>query len=167
MNQPARTSPARRSVSRASAPPESETRPNLARVAPPPEPAIESPRMHDERGDPAAAIRAAREADRYAELRVKQAEIDAEVKSLSCDLIEDMKEGKKDRFSTEHGLVSYLPATPAKEVPDVDAAVALLEARGLPQPPTMEDWLARHDLAMPKKAKVGLPDRIEFRRSGK
>lgn len=162
MNQPARVS-ARRS-SRASAPPESEVRPNgrmsteqyhASVVAPPP--------MAE--GDPAAAIRAAREADRYAELRVKQAEIEAEIKALSYELVEDMKAAGKERFSTEHGLVSFLPATAAKEVPDVDAAVALLEARGIPQPPTMEDWLARHGLTMPKKAKAGLPDRVEFRRS--
>lgn len=158
MNRPARVSSARRS-SRA---PESETRPTVAKIAPPPAPAVESRRAE---GDPAAAIRAAREADRYAELRVRQAELEAELKALSCELIEDMKAAGKERFSTEHGLVSFLPATDAREVPDPEAAVALLESKGIPQPPTMEDWLQRHGLTIPKKAKAGLPDRIEFRKT--
>jgi hypothetical protein len=152
--------PARRS-SRASAAPESQTRPTLARVESRPAPPTEARAVTREN----VAIRAAREADRYAELRVKQAEIEAEVKALSCELIEDMKDAGKERFATEHGLVSFLPATDARAVPDEAAAVALLESKGIPLPPTLEDWLARHGLAMPKKAKAGLPDRIEFRRS--
>lgn len=166
MNQPARASSARRS-SRASAPPESTTRPRdpwSHQVAPPPAP-VEETRRERETGDPAAAIRAAREADMYAQLRVQRARVDEEIERLSSELIEDMKAAGKERFSTEHGLVTFLPATEARAVPDVDAAVALLEQHGIPQPPTMEEWLSRHGLAMPKKAKAGLPDRIEFRRS--
>lgn len=151
-----------RRSSRASAAPESEVRPKTVAHAAPPSPPEET---HREPGDPKAAIRAAREADRYAELRVRRAEIETEEKSLSYELIEDMKLAGKERFSTEHGLVSLLPATAAKEVPDEEAAVALLVSKGIPLPPTMEEWLKRHGLAVPKKAKAGLPDRIEFRKA--
>jgi len=142
--------------------PDSQVRPVAPRIVPAPPPPEETSPV---RSDPAAAIRAAREADEYAALRVRLAEIDAEKKELEARLVEDMKRAGKTRFSTEHGLVSFLAATVGGEIVDEAAAVALLESRGLPQPPTLEEWLRRHELDVPKKVKKGLPDRIEFRKA--
>lgn len=138
------------------APPESQTRP-VTRAQPPPEPPAEKV--------DAIAIRAARTADEYAKVRVEQIELEERKRSLETLLKRDMSVADRKRFITAHGLVSYTPAGSPKDVLDLEAAVALLEARGIPQPPTMEDWLKQHGLAMPTKVKAGTPEKIEFRRA--
>lgn len=82
---------------------------------------------------------------------MKQAEIEAEVKAIATRLVIDMKAADKKSFVTEHGLVTFLSATPSHPVPDIDAATLLL---------------AKHGEKMPTKPKAGMPDRIEFRKSG-
>lgn len=144
-----------RKTSRPSSATRADDRPAPARLRP-----VEPTRIAT-----AAENRVARRATRYAELRKMQDEIAAELREASADLIEDMKATGTDRVLTAHGLVSFLPETAPKKVPDVDAAVALLESKNIPQPPTMAAWLARHELVMPEKTKAGLPDRLEFRRS--
>lgn len=137
-----------------SAPPASQTRPKLATTRP--EPADETT------PDTYAAIDAARLADEYDAIRVKQEEFAREEESIRKRLIDSMKSSGKKNFNTMHGRVTLLESTESKPVPDMDAAVALLEKHGIPQPPTMEAWLAQHRLAMPTKPKAGLPDRIKF-----
>ncbi len=149
-------------ASRTNAPPESQTRPTLTKVQPAPDP----PEEMSSRIDPKIAIRAAREADEYAEIRTRIDALTEEKKELEAKLIADMRASEKRRFTTERGLVSFLPATePGGEVVDQEAAIALLESKGIPLPPTLEEWLGRHGLAAPKKQKKELPDRIEFRKS--
>lgn len=137
--------------------PASQTRPKLATARPEP---IDEPRS-----DFAAARDAARLADDYDALRVKIAEFEAMEADLRPRLIAAMKAADKKHFNTMHGRVSLLDATDDKQVADEKAAVALLESRGLPQPPTMEAWLAQHRIPMPMTTKKGMPDRIKFEKN--
>jgi hypothetical protein len=144
--------------------PASQTRPK-AIVSTRPEP------MDEPLPDFAAALDAAALADEYDSIRVKQAEFDAEEKRIKEQLIAAMKAAHKEHFNTMHGRVSLLKATESKEVPDEKAAVALLAKHGIPQPPTMAEWLARHrdsegkPLQMPMTTKEGMPDRIKFEKN--
>lgn len=139
-------------------PPESRTRPVVVPLQqPPPEPPTEPV--------DAVAIRAARRADEYAELRVEQAALEERRRTLEEALKRDMSAAQKKRFVTQYGLVSYTPAGQDKSVVDADASVALLESRGIPQPPTLEDWLKQHGLTVPTKIRPGVPEKIEFRRA--
>ena len=134
--------------------PASQTRPRLATTRPEPV------------DEPLPEIVASREAailaDDYDAIRVKLDEFTAEKERLEELLIAAMKRADKRNFNTMHGRVSLLAATDEKQVPDMDAAVALLEKHGIPQPPTMEAWLAQHRLTVPTKTKKGLSDRIKF-----
>lgn len=101
-------------------------------------------------------------ADNFDAIRVKLDEFTAEKERIEVELIAAMKVADKRNYNTMHGRVSLLLATEDKQVPDMDAAVALLEKHGIPQPPTMEAWLAQHRLTVPTKSKKGLSDRIKF-----
>lgn len=139
---------------RPSSPPASQTRPRLATTRPEP--------VDETTPDTFAAIDAARLADDYDSIRVKQEEFAREEESIRTRLIEAMKAANKKNFNTLHGRVTLLEETESKQVADEKAAVALLESRGIPQPPTMEAWLAQHRIPMPMTTKKGLPDRIKF-----
>lgn len=140
--------------------PASQTRPKLATTRPEP---VDEPLPGVVESRYAAQL-----ADDYDAIRVKQIEFDAVEKELKPRLIEAMKVAGKKNFGTMHGRVSFLPETEGKEVPDEDAAIALLAKHGIPQPPTLEVWLAQHrdedgkPLQMPMKTKEGQPDRIKF-----
>jgi hypothetical protein len=118
-----------------------------------------------------AAIEAARLADDYDAIRVKLDEFTALKEELEVKLIAAMKASGKKHFAPMHGRVSFLPATEGRMVPDEKAAIALLAKHGIPQPPTLEVWLAQHrdgegkPLQMPLKAKDGMPDRIKFEKN--
>lgn len=134
--------------------PASQTRPKLAPTRPAP--------VDETTPDTYAAIDAARIADEYDAIRVKQDEFALEEERIRAKLIEAMKASGKKNFNTMHGRVTLLEATEGKQVADEKAAVALLEKHGIPQPPTMEAWLAQHRMTMPTKPKEGLPDRVKF-----
>jgi hypothetical protein len=137
-----------------SPPPASQTRAKLAITRPVP---IDEPIP-----DTIAAVDAARLADDYDAICVKLDEFTREKERIRVRLIEAMKAANKKNFNTMHGRVTLLDATESKPVADEKAAVALLESRGIPQPPTMEAWLAQHRIPMPTKDRPGLPDRIKF-----
>jgi hypothetical protein len=134
--------------------PASQTRPKLVTTRPEP--------IDEHLPDTYAALDAARLADDYDAIRVKLAEFEQEKKDIESKLIPAMKAAGKHNFNTMHGRVSFLPATESKPVPDEKAAVALLEKNGIPQPPTMGEWLAQHRLQMPMKEAKGMDDRIKF-----
>lgn len=141
-------------VERSAPPPASQTRPKVASTRP--DPADETtPDMH-------AAYDAARLADEYDAIRVKQEEFAREEEQIRLRLIEAMRRSGKRNFNTMHGRATLLEATDDRQVADERAAVALLESRGLPQPPTMEAWLAQHRIPMPLTTKKGLAARIKF-----
>jgi hypothetical protein len=146
-----------------SPPPASQTRPKLAQTRPEP---VDEPLP-----ETFTAIDAARFADDYDAIRTKQIEFEAEEERLRVLLIVAMPASGKKNFNTMHGRVSFLPKTEGKQVPDEKAAVALLASHGIPQPPTLEVWLAQHrdsegkPLQMPMKPKEGMPDRIKFEKN--
>jgi hypothetical protein len=135
-------------------PPASQTRPKFATTRPVP--------VDETTPDTFTSIDAARLADDYDAIRVKLEEFGREEERIRLQLIEAMKTSCKKNFNTMHGRVSFLEKTEDKQVADEKAAVALLESRGIPQPPTMEAWLAQHRIPMPMTTKKGLPDRIKF-----
>lgn len=141
-------------VERPSTPPASQTRPRLMSTRPDP--------VDETTPDTLAAIDAARLADEYDAIRIKQEEFAREEERVRIRLIEAMKASNKKNFNTMHGRVTLLESTDDRQVADEKAAVALLESRGLPQPPTMEAWLAQHRIPMPMTTKKGMVDRIKF-----
>jgi hypothetical protein len=138
--------------------PASQTRPKLVVGHPIPTPMREDETIPDTH----AALDAARDADDYDAIRVKLDEFNREEERIRLRLIASMKASGKKNFNTMHGRVTFLPATEGKQVPDEKAAVALLEKNGIPQPPTMGEWLAQHRLHMPMKETKGMDDRIKF-----
>ncbi len=149
-----KTNTAPTKAERSAPPPASQTRPRLVPTRPAP--------ADETTPDTYAAIDAARLADEYDAIRVKQEEFAREEERVRLRLIEAMKSSDKKNFNTMHGRVTLLERTEDKQVADEKAAVALLESRGLPQPPTMEAWLAQHRIPMPMTTKKGLCDRIKF-----
>ena len=109
-----------------------------------------------------AADNATRLAEELDALRVKQAEFAALEEELLPRLIDALDRSDKKNVNTQHGRVSLLPATESKQVFDEEAAVALLAAKGIPQPSTLADVVRQNDLIAPTKTKPGLKLRIKF-----
>ncbi len=141
--------------------PASQTRPRLATTRP--EPVDEPLKDFDRRVD---ALRIANEYDALRiSIELREKEWNDELANVETRLISAMKASGEKSLGTLHGRISYLPATENGQVKDEDAAKKLLASKGIPLPPTMQEWLARHDLAMPTKPKDGLPDRLRFEKN--
>jgi hypothetical protein len=141
--------------------PASQTRPKLATVRPEP---IDEPRLDFDKQVDALRIANEYDAMRIA-VELREVEWKAELKDVETRLIAAMKATGEKNLTTLHGRVSFLSATDDSQVPDEKAAEKLLASKGIPLPPTMQEWLARHDMAMPMKPKDGLPDRIRFEKN--
>lgn len=141
--------------------PASQTRPKL--VSTRPDPVDEPLRDFDRQVD---ALRVANEYDalRIA-IELREKEWNEELARVEARLIAAMKASGEKNLTTLHGRISFLTSTEAGQVKDEKAAEKLLASKGIPLPPTMQEWLARHDLAMPTKSKEGLPDRLRFEKN--
>jgi hypothetical protein len=111
---------------------------------------------------PSADEQAERDAAEYARLRVEEEDLKARIKEQAERTGASMRRADRTRISTPEGTVALLDATSAKQVTDEKAALALLAAKGLDAPPTLEQWLGRNGFAVPTKPKEGLPERLAF-----
>lgn len=118
------------------------------------------------RPSPSADEHAEQCAAAYARLRVEQEDLVARIKEAGENLAAVMRRAGKSRISTADGTVALLAPTEPRLVLDEKRALELLSENGLPEPATLERWLGRHGIPIPRTTKPGLPERISFARAG-
>lgn len=105
-------------------------------------------------------------AKEYASVRIHLDAMNEREAALKAALITAFVQEGQKAIATEHGLVSYKNGTADKTITDEKAAIAMLEAKKLPLPPTLEAWFKEHDLVLPTTVKKGNAPTVEFRAAG-
>lgn len=111
---------------------------------------------------PSAGEQAERDAAEYARLRARADDLAAEIKEAAERAVTSMRREGRTRISTPEGTVALLHATESRQVTDQKTALALLASKGIPAPPTLEQWFGEHKLRVPTMVKDGLPERLQF-----
>ena len=111
---------------------------------------------------PSAEEQAEHDAAEFARLRVEEDDLKARIKEAADRCVTSMKRADRTRISTPEGTVALLGPTESKQVTDEKAALVLLASKGIAAPPTIEQWLGEHELAVPTTVKHGLPERLQF-----
>lgn len=148
-------------LSKVNQPPVSQVRPKAASSRP--------DRADEPMHDFDRKVDALRVANEYDALRIaielRKAEWETELKNVESRLISAMKASGEKNLATLHGRITFLAATAPSQTNDEDMAKELLATKGIPLPPTMQEWLSRHGIAMPMKSKGGFFDRLRFEKN--